>query len=138
MPRRSSFGGRSSSPNRGTTTARAPPPQPKTQAPPQQKQGGGFLSNMAGTMMQGMAFGAGSEVAHQGIRSLMGGGSGHHETVDQQQMQQAPAQQMQQQGICQTENSNFVDCLKFNNNQIASCQSFFDSLKMCEQNSQNM
>ena len=93
------------------------------------------MSQMAGTMMQGMAFGAGSEVAHQGIRSLMGGSS-HHETVDQQHIQQAPAQQ--QNSKCQLENSNFVDCLKFNNNQISSCQSFFDSLKLCEQNSQNM
>ena len=134
-PRRSSYEGRSSSPNRGITNARAPPPQSKTQAPPQQKQGGGFMSQMAGTMMQGMAFGAGSEVAHQGIRSLMGGSS-HHETVDQQHIQYAPAKQ--QNSMCLLENSNFVDCLKFNNNQISRCQSFFDTLKLCEQNAQNM
>ena len=28
---------------------------------------------MAGTFMTGMALGAGSEVAHQGVRGLMGG-----------------------------------------------------------------
>merc|ERR1712151_721073 len=41
-----------------------------------------------GTMMQGMAFGAGSEVAHTAMRGLMGG-SGH------QEQQQAPVQQQQ-------------------------------------------
>lgn len=29
-----------------------------------------------GTMATGMAFGAGSEIAHQGVRSMMGGGGG--------------------------------------------------------------
>ena len=29
------------------------------------------------TMATGMAFGAGSEIAHQGVRAMMGGGSGH-------------------------------------------------------------
>ena len=28
-------------------------------------------------MATGMAFGAGSEIAHQGVRAMMGGGSGH-------------------------------------------------------------
>ena len=35
--------------------------------------GGGLMSTMA----TGMAFGAGSEIAHQGVRAMMGGGSGH-------------------------------------------------------------
>ena len=40
-------------------------------------------------MMQGMAFGAGSEVAHTAVRGMMGGDS-HHQS-------QAPPQQQQQQ-----------------------------------------
>ena len=35
--------------------------------------GGGLMSTMA----TGMAFGAGSEIAHQGVRAMMGGSSGH-------------------------------------------------------------
>ena len=35
--------------------------------------GGGLM----GTMATGMAFGAGSEIAHQGVRAMMGGGGGH-------------------------------------------------------------
>ena len=46
--------------------------------------GGGLMSTMA----TGMAFGAGSEIAHQGVRAMMGGGGGHG--------QQAPAEQEQQ------------------------------------------
>ena len=49
-------------------------------------------------MMTGMAFGAGSAVAHQVVGSMMGGGSGSHGNGgnggnDQQQQQQAPMEQ---------------------------------------------
>ena len=61
--------------------ARAPPPARTQGAPPparqQQSFGGGLMSGLMGTVAQGMAFGAGSEVAHQGVRSMMGGSSGH-------------------------------------------------------------
>jgi hypothetical protein len=33
-----------------------------------------MFSGFGSTMVSGMAFGAGSEVAHQAIRSVMGGG----------------------------------------------------------------
>ena len=39
--------------------------------------------------MTGMAFGAGSEVAHQAVRGVMGGGSGHGSGGQEM----APAQQ---------------------------------------------
>ena len=38
-------------------------------------QGGGMMAGLAGTMASGMAFGAGSEVAHRVVGSMMGGGS---------------------------------------------------------------
>merc|ERR1711976_695105 len=57
-----------------------------------------------GTMMQGMAFGPGSEVAHNVVGSFMG--RGHN-----QEQQQMPKQTQQANNMCQTENSNFVDCL---------------------------
>ena len=41
-------------------------------------------------MATGMAFGAGSEIAHQGVRAMMGGGGGGHG--------QAPAEGGQSQG----------------------------------------
>jgi hypothetical protein len=74
--------------------------QQQTQIPPQQTQtssGGGMLSGIGSTIVQGMAFGAGSEVAHQAVRSLMGGSS-HSQ---QQVQQQAPQQTQQYSNPCQ-------------------------------------
>ena len=51
-----------------------------------------MMSGLAGTMMTGMAFGAGSEVAHQAVRGMMGSGSGSGSAPVEQQQQQAPAQ----------------------------------------------
>jgi hypothetical protein len=39
---------------------------------PQQKSGGMF-SGLGSVLAQGMAFGAGSEIAHQAVRGVMGG-----------------------------------------------------------------
>ena len=36
-----------------------------------------MFSGLMGTMASGMAFGAGYEVAHQEVRSMMGTGGGH-------------------------------------------------------------
>ena len=44
--------------------------------------GGGGLGSALAT---GMAMGAGSEIAHQAIRGIMGGGSGHGAPAQQQQ-----------------------------------------------------
>jgi hypothetical protein len=51
-----------------------------------------MLGGFGSTLMQGMAFGAGSEVAHQAIRSVTGGGS-HSQPVEQQQQQYQQQQQ---------------------------------------------
>ena len=56
--------------------------------------GGGLMSTVA----TGMAFGAGSEIAHQGVRAMMGGGGGGHgqAPAEQEQYQQQPPQQYAQ------------------------------------------
>ncbi len=102
MPRGGSRGGSRSPPPRSTQTASRPMQnqQPHTQVPPQQvpQQSGGLLSGIGSTIMTGMAFGAGSEVAHQAVRSLMGGSS----HSNQQQVAQQPQQNTQQyQNPCQ-------------------------------------
>ena len=43
-----------------------------------QQQGGGMMSGLGQTMAQGMAFGAGSSVAHSVMGSMFGGGSSSH------------------------------------------------------------
>lgn len=139
MPR---FGGsrnRSSSPPpRQAPTASRPatqaPPQPAMQQAPSTGFGGGFGS----TIMQGMAFGAGSEVAHQAVRGVMGGNS--HSA--QQQPANTPQQavnmcstQPQQQNACMNEANLFTNCLRTNSD-ISYCQQFSDMLKQCQQNLQ--
>ena len=71
MPR---GGSRSSSrsPPRSSTSATRPQQAPMQQ---QTQKSGGLLSGIGSTIMQGMAFGAGSEVAHQAVRGVMGGNS---------------------------------------------------------------
>ncbi len=60
-------------------------------------QSGGMMSGLGGTLMTGMAFGAGSEIAHQAVRGVMGGGSSHggHQEVQQQPQQMAPVDYQQ-------------------------------------------
>ena len=138
MPRRSSS--RGSSPRRSTFTAQKPTsftPAPTMRPPPSMINrptttgGGGFLSNIA----TGMAFGAGSEVGHQAVRGLTGGPSNSYAPVQQEpseQGKQQQQQQQQQQRPCEIENVDFVNCLRNNSGNIASCQAFLDIFKECE------
>lgn len=41
-----------------------------------------MFSGLGSTLMTGMAFGAGSEIAHQAVRGIMGSGSGKHIIFD--------------------------------------------------------
>ncbi len=132
MPRGGgSRGGSRSPPPRSSTTTSRPQPQ-QTTVPPQQvsqPQSGGMLSGIGSTIMQGMAFGAGSEVAHQAVRSLMGGSS-HSQQQVAQQPQQAPQQYT---NPCQMEITNFSSCLQANDD-VSYCQSYSDMLKQCKKN----
>jgi len=51
-----------------------------------------MLAGLGATMAQGMAFGAGSAVAHKAVDAIMGGGSRHEAPAPVQQ--QAPAPQV--------------------------------------------
>lgn len=129
---RSSSRGRSSSPapptRQAPTATRPMPAQTPVQAQPQS---GGMLGGIGSTIISGMAFGAGSEVAHQAVRSLMGGSSSSH-SEPQQQQQQAPQQTQQYQNPCQLEMDSFSKCLS-NNDNIQYCQNFSDMLRNCKQ-----
>jgi hypothetical protein len=89
---RGSSRGRSSSPappSRSATTATKPvPAQNHAQTPTQtQPKSQGFFGSIGSTIMQGFAFGAGSAVAHQAVRSVMGGSSSNSESQPQEQQQ---------------------------------------------------
>uniref|UniRef100_A0A7S3IAK6 CHCH domain-containing protein n=1 Tax=Fabrea salina TaxID=342563 RepID=A0A7S3IAK6_9CILI len=128
MPRRSGGGmrsggfSRSSGPKRSATSAAAPP---KSSAQPARP---GMMSGLGSTIMQGMAFGAGSEVAHQAVRGVMGGG-GHAQPAQEASYQ---AQPQQQADPCESYNTDFMNCLQYNQNDIGACQSYLDLFKQCK------
>jgi len=131
---RGSFGSRSSSRSQSPPRQQPRPTQQQTQQPTQ-GMGGGGLGSM---LMTGMAFGAGSAVAHQAVRSMTGGHGQEGQTEQVQQGNTQPQEQSQQQtnyqqqNPCLEINTKFVDCLKRENNDISSCQSLFNDLKSCE------
>ncbi len=49
---------------------------------------GGMGGGIMGTVVTGMALGAGSEVGHQAVRAMMGGGSSSHGGSAQQEAPQ--------------------------------------------------
>ena len=133
MPRRSSFSSSRSPPTRSAAARPAPRPAPAPQAPAQPQTGtsSGFGSGLLGTVATGMAFGAGSEIAHQAVRGIMGGSSRH-----EAQEQSVPTTQDSSFSFqsCQMEQNNFTDCLKFNPKDIQACQSYADLLQQCQKN----
>jgi len=165
--RSSSSSASSSSPTAQTRTAprtsTAPPPAVQSSHPPtaaqshstppspyqqQQQQypqqGGGMLSGLAGTVMQGMAFGGGSAIAHRAIDGIAGPRTVIHEhqgnAVDQAAAQTTLAaidtgndrlnNQVEQQ--CNEEVLQFQQCLRENNNKISACDFYFDVLSQCQ------
>ncbi len=131
----SSWGSSRSASPRNTTQSqsrgfgqRTQPTPTQTSQPPAQS--GGMMSGIGSTIAQGMAFGAGSEVAHQAVRSVMGGNSHGNEQKPMENNQQQ--QQQQQQQPCAEYTFKFNDCLKFKDNDLSQCQSYFDDLKSCE------
>jgi hypothetical protein len=97
---------------------------------------GGMMGGLGGMIVQGMAFGTGSAIGHQVVRSVMGGSSDHQENKQVQNENQKQPQEVQQQQTqkqpCYDFNMKFVDCLKNYDNDISMCQQFFDDLKTCQ------
>ena len=104
MPRSSSrgFGSRGSGfSSRSSFAASRPMPAPTqtyTRAP-------GMMSGLGSTLATGMAFGAGSEIAHQAVRGIMG------PSYQQVHIQQAPGSQVQPQQM-QQEQARQMPCMK--------------------------
>lgn len=115
--------------------------------------GGGLLSGLAGTVMQGMAFGGGSEVARRAIDGVMGPRTVVHEHQNGEAVQPMPAAQgeavmqaldtgsaqtnrkVEQQ--CGDEVLQFQKCLTDNNNNFQTCSFYFDVLNQCKKSVQD-
>ncbi len=102
MPRggsRGRSGGSRSPPPRSSFTSSRPMPtqQPRPMPMPTQT-GGGMMGGIGSTIMTGMAFGAGSEVAHQAVRGIMGNSPSQvQQHQAEQNLQYQPPQQNTQQ-----------------------------------------
>jgi coiled-coil-helix-coiled-coil-helix domain-containing protein 10 len=103
--------------------------------------GGGMMSGIGSTIMQGMAFGTGSAIAHRAVGAVagsMGGGGGSSDPqvdmANQQQMQPMMQQQQQLSGACGEDKQMFFECLQMNRGDQQSCSFLYDQLQMCKRN----
>jgi coiled-coil-helix-coiled-coil-helix domain-containing protein 10 len=118
--------------------ARAPPPPapaPAAAPPPAHapSQGGGIMSGLASTVMQGMAFGTGSAIAHRAVGAVAGSMSGSGDNSAQQA--QAPAQiqaPATYQGSCTVDLTAFNNCMRENNNNVTACDFYYQALQQCQ------
>jgi len=108
-----------------------------------------MLSGLAGTVMQGMAFGGGSAIAHRAVDSIagprtvvhehQGGGQGQQGAVDDAAATTMSAIDTGDRGLnrkvesaCGDEVLQFQRCLQDNNNNINTCSFYFDVLSQCQ------
>jgi len=130
-------------------TSNAPTPThqtPNAIAQPQPAAGGGLLSGLASTVMQGMAFGTGSAVAHRAVDAIAGPRTVVHEhnnvatdnnssnisgfsSIDSSPSRDGATVPP---GVCGDEVRQFQQCMKDNDNSFQSCSFYFDVLKQCE------
>jgi len=106
--------------------------------------GGGLLSGLAGTVMQGMAFGGGSAIAHRAIDGIAGPRTVIHEhqggPVEQEAAQTTLAAidtgndrlNQKVESVCNDEVLQFQKCLRDNNNNLNQCSFYFDVLSQCQ------
>ena len=114
--------------------------------------GGG--SGLGGMVMTGMALGAGSAIAHEAVRGIMGSGGHGGQASQGGQEQQQPMQQdtqqtseygqmaqgqqdQQKQNPCMNYNQYLLSCLKENVSNIIICQANMDMLAQCERDNTN-
>lgn len=144
MPRRSSGRRSSSSGPRGYGSRQyhsSPRPTP-TPIPMRTSTSPGM--GLGSAMATGMAFGGGSAMGHQVVRSLMGpqygerGGevmpSGRDQNVPTDVANENVEQSnyTQKQNPCMPYNMDFVNCLQTNPSDISKCQNLFENLVQCQ------
>jgi coiled-coil-helix-coiled-coil-helix domain-containing protein 10 len=107
--------------------------------------GGGMLSGIGSTIVQGMAFGTGSAIAHRAVGavadSFSGSGSSDAAPVAAAPEQAAPAYaagampaSSSSSNACDMDKNMYYDCLKQNNGDNQACHFLYEQLKDCQQN----
>jgi hypothetical protein len=97
--------------------------------------GGGMLSGIGSTIVQGMAFGTGSAIAHRAVGaiadSFSGGGTNDKPEVVEKVVNPPPEGRTD---YCKADRQMFYDCLKENENDQAQCNFLYEQLKSCQIN----
>lgn len=108
-------------------------------APMQPAQSGGMLSGIGSTIMQGMAFGTGSAIAHRAVGAVAGSFSGGSEGAEQQPVAAASApveqsfnSQQSLTGPCASDKQMFYECLQVNKGDQQACSFLYDTLQNCQ------
>jgi len=91
--------------------------------------GGGMMSGLGGMVMQGMAMGTGSAIAHRAVDSMMGPKG---ESAPAEAAPAAAAPQSGSMGSCANENDMFSQCVKNSNGDTSACQQYLDMLTNCK------
>jgi len=135
------------------TQSHAPAPQ-QTHQQPQMAQpaaGGGLLSGIGSTLVQGMAFGGGSAIAHRVVDGIVGPRSMQVEHVNSNSspevanasnslltsspnaVDSASSSVGQNSLQCGEEVQQFQQCMTVNSNDFSKCQFMFNALSSCQQ-----
>ncbi len=96
-----------------------------------------MFSGIGSTIVQGMAFGTGSAIAHRAVGAAAGaltGGGGDAPAQPVEQNQQQPQQMQAQGGVCANDKQIFFECLQMNRGDQQACQFLYDQLQSCQQN----
>jgi hypothetical protein len=114
-----------------TLPARRPNAQTKPAPAQQQTQSGGMMGGIGGMVAQGMAFGAGSAIAHRAIGAAADGlsGSGAEGVTEGQEQRQ-----QQDLGPCGEPKNLLYQCLEQQQGSASACQYYFDALRTCQEN----
>lgn len=93
--------------------------------------GGGLMSGIVGGVVQGMAFGTGSAIAHRAVDSIAGPRQVEHVHVGGEN---APAGQSStmSNSVCAFEKNEFERCVTSNAGNLDFCRSYFDALSQCQ------
>ncbi|KAK7412176.1 hypothetical protein VNO78_03626 [Psophocarpus tetragonolobus] len=116
---------------RSAASVQRPSPRPVNHAPAES----GNRGSLFGTVAEGMAFGAGSGVAHRAVDSMFGPRTIQHETTWPPRATLAPIANSLGSDACNVHSKAFHDCLNSYGNEINKCQFYMDMLAECRRNS---
>lgn len=97
--------------------------------------GGGMLSGIVGGVVQGMAFGTGSAIAHRAVDAVAGPRQVEHVHSGGEAAVSSQTMSQNNDIPCKFEKNEFERCVSSNSGNLDFCRSFFDSLSQCQKNS---